>query len=328
MVINGYTLEQFQRCKRPQAIGRTHRLSRWFPPSLLSAVLRMSVFNLSNGMDKTIATNLAVNGFLGEARNPGLDVGGIDTYTLSMDFVAIIKNVLEYLSRLSLLTLREVTPVSLSPSLSWQFLSHIDEAGALHRWKFVDYIPEDILEYLHSWEVFGDIAAADAPMTLHLVAIGQRRKSHQNIQWCKVYAHPKVARVYKFKKKGGGQLTEGWRELWFSERTENNPKEWVDLMIRDGVIGDLVRHISVKELSPQHIESWEKQVRTEAQQMEHYADIQPREIPMSRYACDKPYTCPHQNFCYSSLKLDDVGIYVRRSKEDKKDAAPVAALVG
>lgn len=325
LYLNGYTIGQFQRCKRPHAIARTHRLSKWRPQSLLGACLRMAIFSLSNGFEIEKVTSDAVNYFLSNARNPGLDVTGIDTYTLASDYCSIIRNVLEYLSRLTLLPLHEVSPISLSSTIYWQFLSHMDETGSLHRWKFVDYIEEDFTPELHSWEVFGDIAAADVPMTLHLVAIGQRRAQHQHSAWCKVYAHPNLANVYQFQRRDGGKLQGEWKAVWFSGNSQNNSKDWVDMMLRDNAVEGLIKHISIKEVSKEHQDLFEKDALIEGELMEqiHKAKMDPRDLSMSRYACDHPYTCPHQLYCYTNAKLENAGIYESKVKEDKDALSPI-----
>ena len=283
-------------------------ISAWRPQSLLSACLRQAIIHLSNGQALNEVTARAVNYFLAVTKNPGLDVRGVDTYTLAMDYCAIIRNVLEYLSQLTLLSLREIPPVSLTSSLQWQFLSHRDESGTLHRWKFVDYINEDITDELHSWEVFGDIAAAEMPMELHLVAIGQRKQQHQHSPWCKVYTHPKLLNVFRFQKKSGDGLEGDWKPVWYNQN-QNNPKQWVDLMISDNIVDNLIRHVSVTELPQEHLDLFMRDVLAEAETMEAVYKTEPKKLPMSRYACDNPYPCPHQLYCYTNATLDSAGIY-------------------
>lgn len=314
-MLNGYTIGQFQRCKRPLAISRTHSLAQWRPQTLLGMCLRHAIYELSNGKSLEHAAVAAVNHFLHNAKDPGLDVAGIDTYALSMDYCAIIRNVLEYLSRLSLLTLKDIPPLKLPNGLLWHFLSHQDETGTLHRWKFVDHLDEDPVAELHGWEVFGDIAAADVPMQLHLIAIGQRKGSHQHSPWCRVYSHPKLANLYRFQKVKG-ELGGEWKPVWFSGNSKNNPKDWVDMMLRDKVFEGIIRHINVKEVSTKHRARFFRDVEVESEQMDDIISnkVDPSDLPMSRYACDHPYTCPHQLFCYGSSSLDDAGIYVRRDK--------------
>ena len=287
--------------------------------------LRYAVFNLSNGKALADVTQQATNYFLSNARNPGLDVGGINTYELAMDYCAIIKNLLEYLSRLSLLTLQEIKSLPLSKEVTWQFLSHIDDSGVLHRWKFVDAMPEDVLPELHSWEVFGDIAAAEVPMVLHLVSIGRRNGSHQNSPWCKIYSHPRLGRIYRFKKKSSGEPDGDWKPLYFSGNFDNKSADWVDMMLKENMMDGLVKHVQVRDVSPKHVAEFKRDVLVEAAAMQSMGSINPKSIPMSRYACDHPYACPHQLYCYSpDVTLDTVGIYKARTKKEIRTDEPVS----
>ncbi|MGH7182070.1 MAG: hypothetical protein ACREJN_08845 [Nitrospiraceae bacterium] len=257
--------------------------------------------------------------FLAAARSPGLDVTGIDVYTLAMDLTAIIRNVLEYFSRSPLLTLYEIPSIPIAEGISWKFLAYRDESGTLHRFDFVDYIPEDPIADLHSWEVFGDIAAADAPMVLHYVAIGKRQGSHQQSPWCRAYAHPRVANIFRFNKNSGEDLKDSWKPVYFSGNEKNNSKTWVNWMERDGAASPLVRNIQVKEVSEEHIKGFRRDVMYEVNEMEKLnMKASPSTLPLSRYSCDKPFSCPHQPFCYSSGKetLDSIGIY-KRVKESE-----------
>lgn len=317
--VNGFTISQFQRCKRIHAIGRTHHLTKWRPQSLLSACLRYAIVSMSNGESAEKCGTVACNYFIAAAKNPGLDVMGINPYTLSMDYCSIIRNVLEYLSRVPLLPLRDVPSLSLSTSVTWNFLAHRDETGELHRWEFVDYLDEDPLARLHSWEVFGDLAAAEMPMTLHIVAIGKRNGSHQESPWCRIFAHPKLAKIYKFKRKKGDPLFGQWKPVYFTDSSENTSTKWVDMMLSDNVIEGLVQHVKVKEVSSEHVQTFVKDVLTEAAGMLdiHKRKLDPRQLPMGRYACDHPYICPHQLYCYgsTSLTLDSVGLYSRNETD-------------
>lgn len=323
ITLNGYKVEQFQRCKRLHRIGITHRLTLWRPSSLLAACLRHAIFDLSSGKPLQEVSSTAVNYFLSAARSPGLDVGGIDAYTLAMDFTAIIRNVLEHLSRVPLLKLYHIIPKKLSEDVTWEFLSQSDESGALHMWAFPDYIPEDPLGELHSWRVFGDIAAEGAPMTLHMVAIGARSKAHQNSPWCKVYAHPRVANTFRFNKVSGRKLEGDWKPVYFSSNRSNTAKAWVDWMERDGAIQPLMAHLSIKEASRSDSQTFMRDVLTEARQIASIGTVHdPKTLPMGRYACDNPYICPHQYYCYTSgMTLDGAGMYTKIDTRSKsKDA--------
>lgn len=317
ITLNGYTLDQFQRCKRLYRIGLTHISEKWYPQSLLGACLRHAIFHLSAGKLLEYVSDTAVQFFLSAARNPGLDTPhGIDVYALSMDYTSIIRNVLEHLSRTTLYTLHEIKPKRISDDVYWEFLSRADDMGVLHRWQFVDYIPEDVLPELHSWEVFGDIAAMESPMILHLIAIGRRRKSHQESPWCRIYAHPRIANTFRFNKKSGNALEGDWKPIYFSTSNNNTARTWVNWMERDGAAQPLIKDIHVKEISANDRQRFKMDVLVEAEAMEKVSHHDPKNLPMSRYACDHPYTCPHQYYCYTyGVTLDSVGMYKTRSKK-------------
>lgn len=313
-IFTGHSISQFQRCKRISAIEQTHRVTQWHASILLSTCLRWAIFKMSEGDDPNKVSKDAVLYFLAAAKKPGLDVMGIDTYTYAMDHVATLRNVLEHLSRVTLLELHHIPDHKISEDVSWRFMSSKDQSGVLHRWHVVDYIPKDITEELHGWEVYGDMAAADAPMVLHLIAVGRREGSHLVSPWTRTYAHPVVANTFKFNKvSGAGLRGKGWKPIYFSANSASTPKAWVDWMERDNAIEPLILHANLKELSSRHIMAFEHQVCLESIELDKALSVgDPRALPMSRYACDKPYVCPHQGYCYTDdITLDDVGVYTK-----------------
>lgn len=280
------------------------------------------MFQLSDGVDPVKVASDASLYFMSAAKNPGLDVSGVDTYTYASDLIACLKNIIEYLSRTTLLHLSHIQPRQLSygSDITWNFMSTIDDSGVLHRWKTVDSIPSDPIEQLHGWEVFGDMAALEAPMTLHLIAIGRRDGSHQRSPWCKTYAHPTVANTYKFQKVSGDELSgKQWRPVYFAANNKNTPSDWVDWMQRDKAIDPLIQHINVSEVSKYHVSRFYRDVAYEYRSMKEFEKTDIRLIPMSNYACDKPYICPHQSFCYNeSVTLDQIGVYSKVKRADKE----------
>lgn len=315
VTVNGYNISLFQRCKRPYVISQTHTFNKWYPPTLLGMCLRHAIFEMSSGVAVEQATQSAINYFIAQVRSPGLDITGVNTYEYAMDYCSIIRNLLEYLSRVPLLKLHHVKPLQLSNNVQWSFLSHTDETGVLHRWDFVDYVPEDVVPELHSWEVFGDVAANDSPMVLHMVSIGRRKGSHQDSPWARIFGHPRLGKIYRFKKKSGDPEGE-WKPVYFAGNSDNKSKDWVDSMVKENVIVGLIKHVSVKQVSAKHIDIFRHDVLEEAKAMGRVDGVDPRSIPLSRYACDKPFTCPHQFYCYNvDLTLDSAGIYTERKRK-------------
>lgn len=316
-------MAQWQRCKRLTRIGLTHRIARWRPSSLAGACLRHAIYNISRGTDAQEATDKAVMFFMSAGRDPGLDVpSGIDVYTLAMDYVAIIRNVVEALSRGTILRMHDIPSVMITKDISWKFMAHRDDAGVLHRWDFVDYIPQDPMEDLHSWEVFGDIAAMDSPMVLHYVAMGRRSGSHQSSPWCRTYAHPTVANIFRFNKNSGEGLKESWKPVYFSGNRKNTSEKWVNWMERDNAVAPLIKDINVSQVSAEDMKDFRQDVIAECQAMQEVTSrTNPRVLPKSRYGCDHPYICQHQAYCYDrKASLDSLGIYKRVNQTELTEA--------
>lgn len=311
--MNAHLLTLWQTCKRRYRLERDYEYKRLYPNILMNALLRKAVFELSSGMDKHLVTTRAVNTFLTTARDPGLELpDGVDTYIIAMDYVATLRTVIEYLSRLTLLSLNTITTQH-----KWSCSCFRDESGVLHRWKFVDYLTnENLIREAHSWHVIGDMAAMESPMTLHLISIGRREKSRRVSPWCRTFRSPAVA-LFRFRKQDGSPLTGDWKPIWFSDNPDSDPEDWVDLMQSDRLFSDgkLVRHIDLKELSEYHVVRFRETVRFEGDQVARFREHPWYVLPMSRGACDNP-PCPHQEVCYSGEPEKAVkgnGLYKARS---------------
>jgi hypothetical protein len=259
--------------------------------------MKQAVVELSSGMDKHTVAVRATTRFITQARNPGLDgLEGRDTYTITMDFTATMKTIIEYLSRLTLLPLTAVPP-----SPQWEFSCSRDELGTIHRWTFVDFINDDVLmKQGHSWSTLGDMVMVQAPMTLHLVAIGRRDGVRRSSTWCKAFASTVIVGHYRFQRKGGKPLNGAWKPIWFADNPDNEPDVWVNIMEGDEMFlnGDLVQHINLREPDKEQARRLMDVMEGEIKRMaEALDDLESR--PMYLHSCDSPYACPHQIVCYS-----------------------------
>lgn len=287
-------LTVLQRCPRRYKIEESGLSYRWKPTALLSSMLRAAIFRMSNGADKIEVTREFSTQLLERAANPGIE-STHDPYTLARDLTAILSNVIESVSRSTLLMLRPGPAMSLQSGASWQCTAFQDDSGVLHRWATVDKIDADSLtRELHSWHVFGDCAAAQVPMRLHLVEIGSQRAGRQHTAWCKAYAHPHVARRFAFQQKDGKPLQGNWKQVWFQDSDRNEPATWVDLLARDNV--NLIRTVDVKQPSAKHCAEFRRQVVSEGLRAGELPEWE--DIPLFRPACDAYGTCPHQSACF------------------------------
>jgi hypothetical protein len=297
MTLGPTPLTAFQHCPRRWKLEQTEPRGRWQPKALLDHVLRRAIFELSNGGDKEATTTEATTRFMEFAADPGLDMVG-KPYDLACDLRACLRNLLEALARLVLLVVKPGPTVCLSPDdggLLWRCGSFQDEAGQLHSWRTVSHLDSDRLaRELHAWHVFGDVAAADVPMTLHIIEIGSLRHGRQHSPWCKAYRHPAITGRFAFQKRDGSPLGAGWQGVWFQD-LETDPKTWNDMMARDGI--SLIHHIDVRQIPNEARAQFIRDVGIEAGRMAAIKDW--RDEPIRRTSCDTPFACPWQNRCFS-----------------------------
>ncbi len=302
MILSASSLSTAQRCPRRwrfEADPVANGLPKWHPRDLFAATLRRAVFELSNGDSKAQVASRAITRYREAATRPGIEAA--DPWIVAGDYCAALTTTLEAICRLTLLALEPgpLIDIGRAPDnvTAWQVASFLDQSGELHRWAVLDRLDDDSLfRELHSWAVFGDMAAADAPMTLHVVELGSFRDGRLRSPWARTFKHPAIANHYRFQTKSGGSLAGKWSTVWYQD-AKQDPIKWVDLMAADNL--SLISHHQLKQLSPNHISLFRTQALSEFNRL-----IQlPTDwslIPMSRPACDFPSVCPWQDKCYAS----------------------------
>ena len=304
MNLSAYQLSTFQRCKRRYAIERSYRTVRWHAKTLLERCLRDGIMRVSNGEDVIITSQEACARLLQEATHSGIESSTNSPYTLVRDYCSIIQTVLEAISRMVLLTIKPGGVVALGDTEHhWQLSAFRDESGSLHRWVLVDKWNDDSMyKELQSWYCFGDCAAAQVGMTLHVIEIGRQTHGHQHTDWARSFKHPAIHNKYRFRKVDGDPLEKSWTPVWYQDSERNNAKAWVDLMDADKL--KLIHHVEISEPSKGHIKEFYAEVEYEAEAMLSAGDWQ--SLPRSRPACNLPYTCPWQSACYTPAGLVDI----------------------
>lgn len=295
MLLTASVLASFQRCSRRWRLEQKYQTIRPKPVELFARILKQAIYELSCGRPKQEVSKRAQVRFLEVCAKPGISTQ-YDPYVLGYDFNSMLQTIVESISRTVLLALRPGPAVEIAPGIVWQCESWADESGLLHRWTIVDRWDNDKLsKELHSWPVFGDIAAAHAPMMVHVIEIGHVSKGHQNSPWCKCFKHPMMLGVFRFQCRDGSKLKGNWLPLYFQDSNNNTPEKWVDLMFNDNV--ELIHHINVREPSNEHIEDSVRQIQVLVERMKAAKEEWYLE-PMTRNACD--FTpCPWQPVCYN-----------------------------
>jgi len=318
MVIDAYGVTTFQSCPRRWLLEQSWRVIRWRPKSLFDHVLRQAIFAISNGADPAAQRQAARTRFLSQAANPGLDVSeGTDSWAVANDYCGMLDTIIEAVSRLTLLGVRRLDGIEIGTSgMSWEPLAWADESGVLHRWITVDRFDDDVIaREAHGWYVFGDIAVADAPLTLHVVEIGQIRNGRRQSAWARAYKHPVIAHRYKFSRKNSKghstSLSDQWIPIYYSDQPDPDPSTWVDLMAADALMPQLLHHIPIAQPSEAVRRDTLGQLGSLALQMsrlhgEREGAADGMKEPMSRGACDGILPCPLQELCYRERPAEGI----------------------
>lgn len=250
---------------------------------------------------ETVRSAAAV-AFLEKAAKPGLDVSG-DPFTIAQDFAAMIKTVITSVAAGVVPGLKPGPSIILSADLKWSCRVLADSAGALHLWDAIESVNDTTLARLfHSWHVLGELATTGMPMTLHLIEIGRQSGDHQQIAWCRAYAHPHITHRFAFQSKGGKPLVGNWRPVYFQDSRRNDPDTWVEIMERDEV--RLSHRIPVRPLTPAQSKRIRSDIELEAARMEALHGINWQDEPMRRTSCDAP-PCYWQPLCYGNPPGED-----------------------
>jgi hypothetical protein len=282
---------------------------------LFNACLRQAIFQISNGSDPAKEIQAARTRFLSAAANPGLDLSeGQDSWVVANDYAGMLATVLTAISRLTLLTLKRVdaTPVG---SWQWSPLAWADDSSLLHRWITVDRFDNDTLtREAHGWYVFGDIACCDAPLTLHVIDIGQQRNGRRASAWVRAYKHPAIAHRYKFVRKNSKghatSLSDQWIPIYYADQPSPDPETWVDLMDADQVTPTLLHHIPIAQPTEAVRRDTLGQLERLATRMQRMMEerMEPMGEPMARGQCDGIVPCPWQECCFVPDPLNsDIG---------------------
>ena len=334
MILSASSLTQFQSCARRHALTREWHWPRWRPSALLAHCLRRGWYQLCRGYPVASVGQDAASHFMSLAADPGLDIAGGaggDVYRLARDHATMLQTILEYQSRTALPVLRPAPAATLAPDVRWEMSAWRDDSGALHRLVAVDTWDEDALaREVHGWYTIGDIAAADAPMTIHVIEVGQVREGRRASTWVRGYKHATAPNLpIRFRRKhpsgrgrgGDGSdraprpaLAEGYHPVWLSDKARPDVRGWVDIMVAEGVAGELVRRVDVRQVGEVTRRETIVQMVAEARRMAAVPRWQ--DVPMSRGACDGMVPCPMQGVCYQPQAAPSRMGYV---------AAPVAA---
>ena len=332
MILSAQSLTLLQQCPRKFLLDYDWTVLRLRPKQLLDACLRKGILEVSQGKDAAAVAESLKADFLQAAANPGMDtLRGANPWVIAKDSCAVIDTVVRAAARWGLPPLFIPVPVPLnsahasSASHAWLPLAFRDAAGTLHRFITVSrWTEDDLVRELHGWYTVGDVAACDAPMTIHVIVIGQTRGGQgggrRASPWCRAFRHPAMSSLpMRFAKKDGSPLA-GWRPVYLADG-RGDPDAWVAQLYSEKIAQSLVRRVEIaapdaaarsRVLSGILQESARAGVLVTERGSGGWAAL-----PMARSACDDPRSpCTFQHVCYeytqNPVNIGGMGLYTRR----------------
>ncbi len=229
------------------------------------------------------------------ATSPGIEVDGEVVYACAMNHA--------HLADLLVTTLRKaadkpwVVPERVQNWTSSCLMS--PEGDKLRRIVLVSHWNDDRhYSECRNWFTLGEMAAYNLPMSLIVLVIGQERNGRRHSYWTKALKHVIGHTHIRFRRRVGtvnAGFKESWVEIWREDHEEISRETWLNAMLKDDVMRDLVYRVEMPAL-PQ----WQRT---------YFLDIAMRKLetiknmkekpPLQLTGCDWPVKCRFLKCCHS-----------------------------
>ena len=214
--------------------------------SLMGALYRAVDAGLRSDSDPERA---AENELMAIAANPGLDIYGVDTYSVAKHY--------SMLAGIISVALRSASTAPWTPfpdavignpkygEHGWRSACYDAGDGVPRRIVLVDRWSDDrkALES-RNWRTLGEACALRKPILVTAVAIGSSHDKRRISPWTRCYRHPKN-RMYRFKRTTSTEdFGATWTPVW-REDSEVPTAKWLDRMRKDECMADAVQTVQI-----------------------------------------------------------------------------------
>jgi hypothetical protein len=148
-----------------------------------------------------------------------------------------------------------------------------------------------------SWSALGEVCHHNFPMQLIVVMLGKHLNGRFHSYWSHGLTHP-VNKKLRFRKKQniGDGFKDSWREIFREDHDEIDTKTWLNAMISDDVIRDVLFKIDIpvpEKLARQQI------VDLANRKLDRIAKLKVLPDP-NLSTCDWPSPCSHRRHCHAN----------------------------
>ncbi len=263
-------IESFERCPR---------LSRWEKDHIRLRVKPLAA--LYAGIEAGVEGKSAKDTVMSLAANPGLDITGVETYSVAVHLAYLAEILSTYL---------------LQAGEKWTRNGSLFESkGELRRIILIDrWNEERKMQEIRGWKTMAEVCRRDQPVILNFLTIGQSADNRRISAWTRGWTHPRNQGL-RFKKKDGDAMGEGWTLQW-RERSSYPIDRWLGRMQQDQMFSDLVHTVKVS------VPRRRDEFLADLARIESEMAALPENPSMNRSGCYKFTPCVFAEVCHSPYK--------------------------
>jgi hypothetical protein len=147
-----------------------------------------------------------------------------------------------------------------------------------------------------AWSSLGEVCAYSLPMQLVVAVIGQNKGGKRHSYWTRGLRHP-ANKTLRFRKKNdlGTPFKSTYLETWREDHDEITTKEWLEGMLQDGVLTDVLLKVDIPVPTA---EARQRIVDLATRRLEEIQNLD--KLPEQQLStCDWPKVCAHRNHCHA-----------------------------
>ncbi len=183
-------------------------------------------------------------------------------------------------------------------SSTWNSSALMDPAGDhLRRFLAVsNWNEERAASEIRSWQVLGEICQFQMPMQLVIANIGQQFSGRRRSFWSRGVMHPFTKQIrFKLSRKAHvSEFKETWAEVWREEHDEVSREKWIEGLIGDDVLPEMLFVVDVPMPSEIVVQKIRDMAGRKLDQISKLRELPERQLS----TCHSPLgNCPFVDCC-------------------------------
>jgi hypothetical protein len=288
-------LTDFERCTRIPVWSRNWEKGNIKPEKILESGIRSALLDSKEPDPGVYAGECMVE--ISSRRTIDTDVH--DVYSQAIHYAALGDVIVSAIRKPTDEAWKLPDPITLRGGQEWHsgaFLdpseTHLRRVALVSGWNNDRHYAE-----CRSWSALGEICAYGLPMQLIVCVLGQSKNGRRHSYWSHGLTHP-VNKKLRFRKKENisSGFKDTWREIWREDHDEIDTKTWLQAMLDDGVLRDVLIRVDIP--CPEKLER-QRVSDLASRKLERLDKI--KTLPdQSLSVCDWPVPCPHRRHCHAN----------------------------